>query len=308
MTLANPGQPIIGNFPFATGDDSLIQQLIERRMEYAPTTALLLVGLGVVIARLFPSRRQAENSGEVAIDWFKYPPAAGFVLLLIGMGLCLLLFSEFFYLRDNFFVRINTVFKLYYQAWILWSIAAAYAIYSLLIDLTLPLPNIGLRAIMGGIVAISILAGLIYTVAGIRHRAWVESGRHFASESRRLEPPADWVNASRHVYDGESVEAGTVVYARVNLADAAEADLLRAQFGGIAVFDGAATVIYAPLTLDGAAGLLPADDMKAIPMLQDIGRPRRGSRRRGRRQSLRYRLRPRGGGNRNPKRPRLGQP
>jgi uncharacterized membrane protein len=33
---------------------------------------------------------------------------------------------EFFYLRDQFGWRMNTIFKFYFQAWMLWSIAAAY--------------------------------------------------------------------------------------------------------------------------------------------------------------------------------------
>jgi uncharacterized membrane protein len=39
---------------------------------------------------------------------------------------------EFLYLRDNFGYRINTIFKFYYQAWIVLSIAAAYGIVVLL--------------------------------------------------------------------------------------------------------------------------------------------------------------------------------
>ena len=70
-------------------------------------------------------------------------------MLLIGMGLGLTLFCEFFYLKDNFYVRINTVFKLYYQAWMLWSIAAAYALYSVLIDRSRPSPNVGIRLVIG---------------------------------------------------------------------------------------------------------------------------------------------------------------
>jgi uncharacterized membrane protein len=39
----------------------------------------------------------------------------------------LVLFPEFFYLRDQFGWRMNTIFKFYYQAWILFALAAAYA-------------------------------------------------------------------------------------------------------------------------------------------------------------------------------------
>jgi YYY domain-containing protein len=84
-----------------------------------------------------------------------------FVLLLFLVGLGLALFPEFFYLRDLFRVRMNTIFKFYFQAWILWSIAAAYGTavllaglrgarlaafgigWALLVALTLPYPIYG---------------------------------------------------------------------------------------------------------------------------------------------------------------------
>jgi uncharacterized membrane protein len=54
--------------------------------------------------------------------------SSSFVLLLITLGALLILGPDFLYLRDNFGYRINTVFKFYYQAWIVLSMAAAYAV------------------------------------------------------------------------------------------------------------------------------------------------------------------------------------
>ena len=54
-----------------------------------------------------------------------------FVLLLVLLGAILTLVPEFFYLRDQFGWRMNTIFKFYYQAWILWSLAGAYGLVSL---------------------------------------------------------------------------------------------------------------------------------------------------------------------------------
>ncbi|HEX5838307.1 MAG TPA: DUF2298 domain-containing protein, partial [Anaerolineales bacterium] len=58
--------------------------------------------------------------------------SSSFVLLLIALGTLLILGPDFLYLRDNFGYRINTIFKFYYQAWIVLSLAAAYAIAVLL--------------------------------------------------------------------------------------------------------------------------------------------------------------------------------
>ena len=52
-----------------------------------------------------------------------------FVLLLILVGVGLTLVPEFIYLRDQFGTRMNTIFKFYFQSWILWGIAAGFAFY-----------------------------------------------------------------------------------------------------------------------------------------------------------------------------------
>ncbi|MCE5207391.1 MAG: DUF2298 domain-containing protein [Chloroflexi bacterium] len=80
-------------------------------------TAGIMVVLvwGLLSARKKPSQSDQEHvAGNNA-----------FILLLILLGLGLVIFPEFFYLRDQFGWRINTIFKFYFQTWILWSIAAA---------------------------------------------------------------------------------------------------------------------------------------------------------------------------------------
>ena len=54
--------------------------------------------------------------------------SSSFVLLMIALGVLLILGPEFLYLRDNFGYRINTIFKFYYQSWIVLSLAAAYGV------------------------------------------------------------------------------------------------------------------------------------------------------------------------------------
>ena len=54
------------------------------------------------------------------------PSPIPFILLMVVLGGIMILAPEFVYLRDNFGARMNTVFKFYYQGWMLWSLAAAF--------------------------------------------------------------------------------------------------------------------------------------------------------------------------------------
>jgi uncharacterized membrane protein len=71
----------------------------------------------------------------------------------------------------------NTVFKFYYQAWVVFSIASAYGAYTILADLRLPRPAIPLRYVYGIIVIIIIGIGSVYPVLGIYSRMFIESNR-----------------------------------------------------------------------------------------------------------------------------------
>ena len=80
-----------------------------------------------------------------------------FALLLIFLGSLLALGVEFFFLRDQFGWRMNSIFKFYYQSWLLWSLAAAYACLVLLRSAR------GLWGILFGIGAFLVIAaGLVY--------------------------------------------------------------------------------------------------------------------------------------------------
>ncbi len=79
--------------------------------------ALLALAGGLLIGKPTPTRRTRPVRRE----------ADGFPLLLVLFGALLVLAPNFIYLRDQFGTRMNTVFKFYYQGWLLWGLAAAYA-------------------------------------------------------------------------------------------------------------------------------------------------------------------------------------
>lgn len=86
--------------------------------------------------------------------------AAAFVFVLVGTGALLVLGSEFLYLRDQFGTRMNTIFKFYYAAWILWGLAASYAVYSLF-----KIPRRSWAFVKAGLILPMVL-GLVYPILG----------------------------------------------------------------------------------------------------------------------------------------------
>lgn len=59
------------------------------------------------------------------------PIAQTFALLCIALGLALPLATEFVFLRDLFGSRMNSIFKFYYQAWLLLAVGGGYALWAL---------------------------------------------------------------------------------------------------------------------------------------------------------------------------------
>jgi YYY domain-containing protein len=90
-----------------------------------PWVPLLLAGAIVAIVIIGWANRSTQEQTA-------HNQLINFILLLFLLGLMLAFVTEFAYIVDIFHSRKNTLFKFYYQAWTLWSVASAYAMYYLL--------------------------------------------------------------------------------------------------------------------------------------------------------------------------------
>jgi len=108
------------------GGSALIVEALTRRLTQPGAWLTLLAALILSFAALISQRRPAGGA-EALAEGAHSAESGSFAALLALVGAGLVLFPEFFYLRDQFGWRMNTIFKFYYQAWIVWSLAAAYA-------------------------------------------------------------------------------------------------------------------------------------------------------------------------------------
>ncbi len=104
------GQPIPGLGVVET--DTIFGALLTRLLN--PWTALLLAFGCVVLFMALLKSRQALQEDHVFIG----------LLALLGLGLTFA--PEYIFLKDVFSTRMNTIFKFYFQAWVLWSLVGAW--------------------------------------------------------------------------------------------------------------------------------------------------------------------------------------
>lgn len=149
--------------------NAFISASFARRWKHIGSLLTLLAILIPSLSFLFASPLQreiaehpeGEAEGEGAVIIHHSP----FIILLVVLGTLLILGPDFLYLRDNFGYRINTIFKFYYQAWILLSIASAYGTAVLLKKLR------GGANVIFSILFVGILVvGLTYPVLGFPNK------------------------------------------------------------------------------------------------------------------------------------------
>jgi YYY domain-containing protein len=125
---------------------ALITESMFQRFLQPGTWILLFLLLAVVWGLLSGSRDKSSEKEELLSSDTDLQPDENliapakrsphlFVLLMALTGIGLTLVPEFIYLRDQFGWRMNTIFKFYFQTWILWGTAAAFGSAILLKEL-----------------------------------------------------------------------------------------------------------------------------------------------------------------------------
>ncbi|MCZ2127636.1 MAG: DUF2298 domain-containing protein [Anaerolineales bacterium] len=132
-------------------------ETFQRRLIQIGSLLTLTAVLIPALAFLFAKPQIADDD-----DSQNSPSAFPFLFLLMTLGAMLILAPEFVYLRDQFGYRINTIFKFYYQAWILWSLVAAFGAGWLIQSLR-GFSNWFVRVILG----VVIFCGALYPALGI---------------------------------------------------------------------------------------------------------------------------------------------
>jgi uncharacterized membrane protein len=127
-----------------------IKWLLMRRVVEGGT---LLVGVLLMVAVLAVLWGLRKNGSESVM----------FVFAMLLTGVLLLLGPEFVYLRDNFGWRMNTLFKFYFQIWILWSLAASFGFWYLFKNAK----GWG-KGFVLSLIGIGFLLGSVYTIGTIQ--------------------------------------------------------------------------------------------------------------------------------------------
>jgi len=168
-------QTVIGG----ASQDKLIQEIITRRLKNPWTFFLLSIMLAWGLARWWNYFSIEKNttskawSVKASLDQKsqshalpRQETAEMFTLILLMIGLLLPLTVEFIYLKDNFGTRMNTVFKFYFQAWILLALASAFGVYYVNQWLK------GVTKIAWQLIMIALIAGgMVYPILATFHKA-----------------------------------------------------------------------------------------------------------------------------------------
>ena len=148
-------------------------------------TGLLVIRTVTVV----PGLAVAALSGYAALSLALRGKSSGtiFPLLLLAAAAYLLSGAELFHLADFFGNRMNTVFKVYYQAWLLLGIVGAFGIYYCVSRFKqLQVLGRGAQLALGGAACLLLIGALYYPVGATLDRTGV-LGEHHDFSSNTLD-------------------------------------------------------------------------------------------------------------------------
>jgi uncharacterized membrane protein len=146
---------------------AILPAYLGTKIQYGATTLLLAVMLGIIImvwTTTFQS--QISQSPDSSPHLFT-PSPLPFILLLIFTATLLTIGPEFVYLKDNFGARLNTVFKFYYQAWVMFGIGAIVALEVMWREWQNKLPS----AVAGIIYLVLLISAFQFPYYAVRSRS-----------------------------------------------------------------------------------------------------------------------------------------
>ncbi|MBN1439969.1 MAG: hypothetical protein JW929_11225 [Anaerolineales bacterium] len=209
MSLAD----VLGGY----GAVDALSAVLMRRIADPWATLLPLLLIASALAALFGwIRRPGADAAGDPVPGEQSAPGGGvwaeaFLLILVFWGALLALGPEYFYLRDFFGGRMNTVFKFYFQAWAFLSLPAAYGAVRLTQALREKSASASRRryaAAASAAVFAALIAGSVYFPMAV----WTKT----RSENYSDEPTLD---ASAYLRDAHPADAAAIAWIRQNIHD-----------------------------------------------------------------------------------------
>ncbi len=178
------GQAWVDSMALPKGATSYLPFILARWSKQGLTFLVLGALLALAVAWLWQYFATLLLDGRHELA--KSEQSLVFALLLAAIGLLLVYAPEFVYLRDNFGTRMNTIFKFYYQGWLLFGLSSSYAVVTTLQTLGGVRTQARTLAVAcSGLCLLAIALGLFFPIGAITAKT-----NNFTADKRTLDATA----------------------------------------------------------------------------------------------------------------------